>query len=420
MLKIAHIVATFPPHIGGMGGVVFDEVNALAKAGHDVTVFTLAYPGHDYLQQNSQNPLHCPPPNRGRSQLLSPLKGERYREWYCVVRLHPLIRSGDAGWVPQLFFRLKGFDIVHLHYPWYGGAEWVLLAAKLRGQKYVVTYHMQAAPTSLFKKIVKFKYDWFLTKAILRGAAKVLVVDKSLSFRPTPHLRGSGGISPTTTRSLDYARDDNQGRAIEFPNPVDTNLFQPRAVTATDVGLPEFEHKKIILFVGNLMPVKRLDLAIEALLKLPAEVVLLVVGGGYEEARYKKMVSDKNVSARVKFIGRIEEKQKLAAYYSVATVTVVPSDAESFSLVTLESLAAGTPVVASDIPGIRARVSDGQDGFLFTPGSVASLAEKLNKILSLSLEERKQMGERGRAKVVEKYGIVQHIIKLQEIYKSVF
>ena len=363
-MRIAHVVATFPPHIGGMGGVVFDEANALAKAGHDVTVFTMRYPGTSYSSQAYA---------------------------FKVIRLTPLIKAGDAGWVPQLFFKLKGFDLVHLHYPWYGGAEWVWLASKLHAQKYVVTYHMQAAPISLFKKIVKFKYDLFLTKAILRGAAKVLVVDRGVT-------------------SMD---------ASEFFNPVDTTVFQSRAVTASEVGLSEFENKKIILFVGNLMPVKRLDLAIEALTQMSDETVLVVVGGGYEEARYKKMVLDKNLGERVRFVGRIEDKKKLAEYYNCSVVTVIPSDAESFSLVAIESLASGTPVVASDIPAIRARIDDGQDGFLFTPGSATSLAEKLEKILSLSSEDRKQMGERGRVKVVEKYGIEKHVAQLLNYYKAV-
>jgi glycosyltransferase involved in cell wall biosynthesis len=384
-MRIAHVVATFPPHIGGMGQVVWDEAKALAERGHEVKVFTLAYPGFSYLNDAPS---------------------------FKIERLHPFIKSGDAGWVPQLFFKLKDFDVVHLHYPFYGGAEWVWLANLFKRQKYVVTYHMQAAPQSWFKAMVATVYDLFFKKAILGWAQKVLVVDQNYFVKFNP------AYFPTD-------------QLVELSNPIDTNLFKPSDARATDVGLsPEWENKAILLFVGNLMPVKRLDLLIDAMAQLAIppsqggsrgvlDIRLLVVGGGYEEARYKKMVIEKKLSDYVKFVGRIEDKEKLAQYYNVATATVVPSDAESFSLVVVESLACGTPVVASDIPGIQGRIENGKNGFLFKAGSVESLLEQLQKVLVLSPEERSRMGELGRAKVLEKYSVAQHVDRLEKIYQSI-
>ncbi len=373
-MKIAHVIATFPPHIGGMGNVAFHECNELVQHGHQVTVFTLHYGS----LENHDDAL--------------PFK---------VVRLKPFIRAGDAGWIPQLFNRLKNFDLVHLHYPFYGGAEWIWLAHKLYNQKYLVTYHMEAHPRGVVKRLIHFFYNLFLTKIILRGAKKILVVDKDYFFK-NPH----GGVVPFQN-------------IIELPNAVNTNVFQPRAVTVNDCGWLEWENKKIVLFVGNLMPVKRLDLLLQTFSQLKDDVVLVVVGGGYEEAKYKKMVVDLELGSRVKFVGRCFDQIQLARYYNIATAVVVPSDAESFSLVVVEALSSGCPVVASDIPGIRSRIVDGRDGYLFQSGSSNDLKEKLEKVLLLSPEQRNAMGERGRAKMKAAYGIEEHIKKLEEIYQGI-
>ena len=103
-MKIAHVVSTFPPQVGGMGQVALEEAQRLAKMGHEVTVFALGYAGTKYHDQDF------------------PFK---------VVRLWTPFKYGDAGFAPQLFFKLKKFDVTHLHYPFYGSAQCVWWAKKL-------------------------------------------------------------------------------------------------------------------------------------------------------------------------------------------------------------------------------------------------------------------------------------------------
>src|SRR3990167_4556854 len=128
-MKIAHVVSTFSQQIGGMGSVCYNEAKRLAESGHEVTVFTLKYLGVIYNDANF------------------PFK---------VVRLKPLIKLGDAGLVPQILKYLQGFDLFHLHYPFYGGAEW-LCFSKI---PLVITYHMDAQVNGL-KAFVQKIYDWF-------------------------------------------------------------------------------------------------------------------------------------------------------------------------------------------------------------------------------------------------------------------
>jgi len=376
-MKIAHVIATFPPHIGGMGSVAFEECQRLAERGHDVTAFTMWYPGASYNDSSYK---------------------------FKIVRLKPLFKVGDAGWVPQLFGQLRGFDVVHLHYPWYGGAEWVWLASLIHKQKYVVTYHMDAVPEGSFKKLIQMAYDIFLAKAVLGSAEKIFTVSKEHFLRS----KFGYAISPE--------------KVMEIQNGVDTDVFKPMAAPSLPASLPEGEResrkdKKIILFVGNLLPVKGLEVLFRAMREISDPVArLFVVGGGYEEKQLRKLAQELGLSDRVRFIGSCTDKKELARYYALAYCVVVPSLVESFSLVAVEAMASGSVVVGSDIPGIRERIES--DGFLFTAGSVESLKEMLEKVLSLSTEERKAMGERGRKKVVGKYSLEKHMEKLEIAYRT--
>ncbi len=371
-MKIAQIVSTAPPHIGGMGAVCFNEASELAKRGHAVTVFTLNHGG------NYSGDAALP---------------------FNVVRLKTFLKAGDAGWVPALAFKLKDFDVVHVHYPFYGALEWVLLAHWLYGVPYVTTYHMDADVNgwkSFVQRLYDFKYGFGLH--FFKNATRIITVDAE-------HYQ------QTQFGSL------FKGSTEEIVNGVDSDLFSMQKITATEAGLPELEGKKVILFVGNLIPFKRLDLAIQALPHLPNYVMLLVVGGGYNENEYKKLAADLGVANRTVFYGRTDDQKVLAKLYSLATCLVVASDrAESFSLVALEALAAGVPVVGSDIVGVRARIKNGVDGFLFKPGSVQSLVDALNTILAKPETERRAMGERGREKVCRENSWQQHVNKLQKVY----
>lgn len=383
-MKIAHVVSTFWPRLGGMGQVVYDECRALVKRGHAVGVITMRYPG---------------------------MAKTETRAGFTIQRLTPLLRLGDGGIVGGWAEPLADVDLVHLHWPWYGSAHRVAAACRKLGKKYVVTYHMDAAPRGLFKRLVRVLYDLAWAKKILRGAERVFVVDKNYFGESR------------------FVAAINLSRVIELPNAVDTEIFKPVSEQHSD---------KTFIFVGNLMPVKRLDLLLAAMREIP-EARLVVVGGGYEEVRYKKMTTDYGLSRfccgaksrirdsaeaesgqdTVQFVGKITDRHELAKYYSSALALVVPSDTESFSLVALEAMACGIPVIASDIAGLRARVIDGENGFLFTPGSVESLIEKMKQMLGLTKDERKKMGARGRQLVEDQFNLEKHIEKLVAVYQHV-
>jgi glycosyltransferase involved in cell wall biosynthesis len=126
----------------------------------------------------------------------------------------------------------------------------------------------------------------------------------------------------------------------------------------------------------------------------------------------------KDIKDRVYFLGACTDKNLLAQYYNVAWASVVTSTTESFSLVMNEARACGVPVVAGRIPGIQERIIFGVDGFLFEPGNVADLVEKLKQVLRLSVVQRNQMGLAGRKRVLS-YDWEHHIDVISDLYTRI-
>lgn len=376
-MKIAFVISTFPPKIGGMGQVAFEEAKRLGARGHQVTVFTLSYPNI-----SASEDVHWP---------------------FKVERLKGL-NFGDAGLVPKLLFKLRGFDLVHLHYPFYGAAHCVYLAKIFFGQKYLLTYHMDARPNGFLKMALQKIYDSIWAKRLLKNALGIITVDKE-------HLLSS-----------DYIKVIDNTKIKEISNAVDVDVFSPEMIETDQDFLPEYKDKKVILFVGNPLPFKRLDFLLNSLLKVKTDnFVLLINSGGYEIEKYKKMVLDLELNEKVKFLGRQKEQKDLAKLYRRADCLVVSSagSAESFSLVALEAQACGCPVIVSDTAGIKKRVENGVDGFWFETYSLDDLALKIEQILNLSSEQKLLFRLHAREKVIKNFSWDKHVVELEKYYLSI-
>lgn len=370
-MKIAFVISTFPPRVGGMGQVALSQALALARLGHIVTVFTL-----DYNLKLHEDSIK-------------------------VVYLPDLIRLGDAGFVPELFFELRGFDLIHLHFPFYGASFMVLLASIFARIPYVVTYHMDAQPKGPLKNIIKFFSDHLAGALILKKSKKVILVDESIE-------------------QFSLVKKIPVDKIIKISNAIDTEIFSKKIVSATDLGVSQLNEKKILLFVGNLMPVKRLDLVLEALNKLAdPSLALIVVGGGYEESQYRAMVKQFGLENSVYFVGQINDHRILAKYYSLAQATVLASDYESFSLVTLESMACATPVIGSRISALQNKIEPVVNGLLFTQGSSDDLAKKIKEFFDYSPAQREQFGKNGREQVIKKFSMEKNLEDLVNVYKAI-
>src|SRR6202165_3656607 len=188
------------------------------------------------------------------------------------------------------------------------------------------------------------------------------------------------------------------------PPGVDLSMFQPidRTEARRKIG---YRTGRLLLFVGRLERLKGVDVAIRALSLLRDrshdDVRLLILGEDSrrsdeesEKERLKAIAAAEGVQDRVDFLGS-GAHHELPFFYSAADVCVMPFYSESFGLVGLEAQACGTPVVGSDVTGLRAVVRDEGSGYLVAGHNPAAYAEKIGRLLE-NPEQAQQRGRRGR------------------------
>jgi glycosyltransferase involved in cell wall biosynthesis len=377
-MRIAHVTATFPPHYSGTGVVCYHNALGLGRLGHQVTVFTADYPPGDHA----------------------------YPEEITVRRLPALFRIGNGPVLPGLL-GLGGFDLVHLHHPFYFGSETVFLKSVTDGLRYVVTYHQDVLLAGLLRFLDKLHHR-LVGKHILARAGKVLAT--SWDYARASRLSELMQIRPEAV--------------AELPNGVDAQRFHPDVDgdgLRARHGLKRTD--RVVLFVGALDRAhyfKGVGVLLQALDHRPDKGVrLLVVGDGNLRSTYQQQAVRLGLGDRVIFCGRVPDEE-LPAHYALCDLLVLPSTTmgEAFGVVLLEAMACGKPVIASDLPGVRSVVSDGEDGLLVKPGDVDDLAEKMRLLLD-DPSRRREMGERGRAKVEEKYAWPVIIPRLVQVYAEV-
>jgi glycosyltransferase involved in cell wall biosynthesis len=375
-LRVAHVTATFPPYPGGTGNVAWHNARELARLGHAVAVLTAALGGE------------APAPD-----------GVQVRQ------LRPLIRSGNAPLLPGLLPALRGFDLIHLHYPFFFGAEIVHAASRLFGIPYLVTYHHDVELAGRLAPLPQI-YHRLAGLRVLAGARRLLFTTRDYgrsSFAaPLVDLPASG----------------------ELPNGVDVQRFQPRLAGDALRREHRIEGRDVLaLFVGGLDRAhyfKGLPVLLEAVRRVAApRLRLLVVGGGDRRPSFERRVLDLGLADRVRFAGRVEDS-RLPRYYAAADFAVLPSTTrgEAFGLVLLEAMACARPVIASALPGVRAVVQGTGGGLLVSPGDVDALAAAMRALAADPLR-RAQLGAAGRRAVEATYAWPLVGKRLDAVYRDV-
>ncbi|MBN1453573.1 MAG: glycosyltransferase family 4 protein [Anaerolineales bacterium] len=182
------------------------------------------------------------------------------------------------------------------------------------------------------------------------------------------------------------------------------------------------EKKGDIICVGRLIPAKGQEILIRALalLKHIPEIRVEFLGDGWYKDAYQELAKELGVDDRCTFSGAVPHTEVLAKMAS-AGMTVLPSRSEAFGIVNIESMAVGTPVIASNVGGIPEVVRDGQAGFLVPPEDPEALAEKIELLLSDN-ELRERMGQNARERFLEKFklqrNIGQHAQLIEDLVRS--
>lgn len=353
-MRVIHLSCVAPPDIGGIGRVAAKETALLVDRGIDAH--------------------------------------------HVSLTTHAGFRFGNAGSIHALPHFVRDADIVHLHYPFYGTAG-AVARLKRRGiiRRLVITAHMDATAGGI--------------KGAIFGIHRALYQDKILS-----------AADSLIVSSRDYARHSSYRRiaerAVELPFGVDERVFSPGKGNRSRFGLSD-EHP-VVLFVGGMdraHAFKGVDVLLRALARLK-DIQLLMVGDGDVRKRYEARAAELGVAGRCRFVGKLDETGLVAAYRS-ANVLALPSTsaAEAFGLVAIEAQACGVPVVASDLPGVRTAVADGETGRLVPVGDDATLAQTLMRYARDAAFAEPQ-AKRARERVLESFTWSAHMDRLMELYRS--
>jgi teichuronic acid biosynthesis glycosyltransferase TuaC len=165
-------------------------------------------------------------------------------------------------------------------------------------------------------------------------------------------------------------------QVISLRNGVDLQRFHPidRDTGRRALGLTQFT----LLSVGHLVPVKGHELTISALPLLP-DVRLLIAGNGPERRKLEELSRALGVADRVTFLGALPQ-ENLTAYYGSADALVLASSREGWANVLLESMACGTPVIASNVWGTPEVVAAPEAGILMTARTPEALAQAVSSL----------------------------------------
>lgn len=356
-MKICVITNLYPPFDrGGAEQVVVKTVRGLVMAGHQIFIIT-STPHNSTIQQfNNVTIYQLHPPNiffYTKAHEHSPLTR---LVWHAL----DIFNFGIARQVKKIVEREKP-DVVHTH-NLMGLSFLIPRALRRLGVRHVHTVHdvqlVEPSAMILAREAKSWRHTGWLNKTytgILR------------------RLMGSPAVVISSTKFLlDFYNQRGffgQSTRVVLRNPVEI-LPPPESPPRTAADHIRF------LYLGQIEMHKGVHELLQAFLQLPKTIraELRIVGSGSlcEEIRTAALADD-----RIIVPGRVDHTA-VSALLAVTDVTIVPSLCyENSPTVLMESLAAGVPVVASDIEGISEMIVPGKNGFVVAPGDVAALTARL-------------------------------------------
>jgi glycosyltransferase involved in cell wall biosynthesis len=361
--RIFHVVAKYPPSLGGMEKVVETLANAQAKKGWYVSVLTsrLNFNHKEY---------------------------EKPTQHFSVTRLKS-IEIAHTPIIPGLFFKLlklKKNEVTHLHIAQAYVPEIVWAASQIKGFKYIAQIHLDVSQSGKAGFLLKL-YKPFILGHVLRSASFVVV------------------FTEDQKQDVNKKYGVNLDKIQIIANGVEDKFFYSKKKAL---------HKPPrLLFVGRLNIQKNVQQLLWALNGISERFKTNVVGEGELGNELKRLSSDLKLKD-VNFLGR-KDNEELLKLYKESDIFVLTSKLEGMPLVLLEAMAMGLPIIATNVGGIR-NVVKANNGFLVPLDDVVALRAAL-----LKFEGKKELYERMSKQSYAsaknyKWGDV--VVKFQQLYEE--
>lgn len=295
----------------------------------------------------------------------------------------------DVTTIPQLLRRLRATDtdVVLVHHLHRAPLLIGRLVARLSGRRSIITPHgMDTVPATGHRCLPRHDVETlFLSDAIVW-----LAPSQARYFHRFEHV----GRRPWS-----------RTREVVIPNgiPVPPRTTPAaRAAARAELGLAEDE--VAVGIVARLAGVKAHEVLLDAMAKLAPSrprLRLVCIGGGERAAELRELAETLGIAEQVRFLGM---RRDVPALLPGLDIGCLSSRYECSPLSVVEAMAAGMPVVATDVGTVRDMVSEGDEGFVVPVGAADILADRLGRLVD-DAHLRRRMGERARARVERQFRI---------------
>jgi len=293
------------------------------------------------------------------------------------------------GWLRLLaWLRRHKPDIVHAHLP---HAAWMARLARVLADVPVVVDTIHSAGTG----------GW----------------PRKLAYRLTSSLPDRVvAVSNAAAESHRSARMVDQRRLTVMPNGVDVEAWRAdatnRETVRRDLG---FGSEFVWLAAGRLEPVKDYPTMLRAFARVQRPARLLIAGAGKEQQELELLTEQIGVAKRVRFAGFVPDVRPLM---QAADGFILTSRWEGLPIAILEAAACELPQIATRVSGTFEAIEDGVTGLLTGPGDYAELAEAMNRLMAMTPEKRRTMGQRARERVKERFTLEAALDRHEALYRE--
>jgi len=383
-MKILLATESYYPNIDGGAIAQHNLVHELKKHGHEIFVVAPGYHFRNYTENDNGITVY-----RTRSVPLPFYMKGRYR-----FSPFPLFK------IRNIIKKLKP-DILHICSPFQIGACAYLWARK---------YHIPVIDSIhvLPENVLSPFFGSKLYKSFEERFWRYLIYFYNLADWVT---------IPTQTGADIYINQGLKNNITPISNGINTKLFNPNnkgEYLRKKFNLPK---KNIVMYAGRITPEKNLDVLVKAIPFVTKEVeshFLFVGSGGEYKHNLESLANELNVSKYTTFTDFLDWKD-YPNIYTIADVFALPAESELQSIVTLEAVASGLPVVVVDKGALPELASSG-NGFVFEPRNNKEMAEKIVKILS-NEKLKKQMGKKS-LELVEKHSLQSVASEYETAYEN--
>ena len=364
--RVLHLITRLP--VGGAERLLVDVVRRLDPARFDSVVCCIQAKGELAVElENAGIPVHC----------LDRMQSKRF-DWRAVADLRQLLRR-------------ERISLVHSHL--YHANLYGRLAARFGGVPAVATVHNVYTRTKLHRRL--------LNRWLARGTARVIAVSEEVRRDLIEHDGIDAAKVVLIHNGIDLRRIETK-----------TTREQARA----RLSIPDGTFA--IGCVGRLEEQKGHRYLLEACAALARDPAfgpfgILLVGDGRLRNELENQAAELGIAARVSFLG---SRTDVAEILKALDLYVMPSLWEGLSLAMLEAMAAGLPIVISDVGGVSQAI-DADSGVKVPPKDVAALADAIRR-LAAQPERRKSLGRAARKRAEAEFGADAMVARLTRVYED--